>query len=614
MYTKLYTEQLNKYYSLLQAIDFFTQKFNLNQLSSYAFEFTNNMLDLGSSALFIKDEDYFVLIKENGYKLRSYNISDTPKLQRIATFNGNVMTGSFETYFEPSDIRTFSTKLVIPLIIKDLLYGFIISDGKKDGLFDQDDILISKALMQLFNNSLESSKNFSDLQLINSQLDQKIFNLFSINHSSRMLLSELDLQKLYSLAIDIFSELTSSQITSFGLYDEIKDKIIIRGYKDVFSSDKYYGEFELINKTYNGYKVVFHYRDDKEELQKIFKNYGDFEHMGAEHIILIVKERVLGFVTISKPVNDRAYDQSLFELVESLAASAYISFKNAIYFKEINRQKKSIEQKLNILINLNTLIRNINSCVSLEELCDVAVKTLQYSFGIKKVFIALREKNSYIIKNHTGFDLTDCNLIINERWGNINKDAFISFMGNEAANFLSEELLADIGTSNCLVISPIFTDSIDIEEEEAPLGYIVVLHTQESLKEEEVLLIETMCSSISPVISHLQTVKQIKQEYVTNQQEAFVASLRNKLLNRDKYLIDFYIFYRIIPQIPFEEPDLSRYKQQEYYYFNNILIVLSYTELYEDDFAGSIEPTNEEEIISALKKVYTRNIKEGNNC
>jgi GAF domain-containing protein len=604
MYTKLYTEQLNKNNSLLQAIDFFTQKFNLNQLSSYAFEFTNQILNLGASALFIKEDGLFKLVKIKGYCIEDYAIADNSKLQSIATLHGNVMTSGFESYFEVEDIEKFNARLIIPLIIKDLLYGFIISEGKEGCCLNEEDMLMSKALMQLINNSLESSKNLADLQLINKQLDQKIFNLFSINHSSRMLLSELDLSRLYSLAIDIFSELTSSRVTSFGLYDDIKDRIVIRGYKDVFSSEKYYGDFELADNNHIGYKVVFHYQDDKEELKRIFKNYDDFRHMDVEHIILLVKEKVLGFVTISKPINDRAYDQSLFELIESLAASTFISFKNAMYFNEVDRQKKSTEQKLHILTNLNTLIRNINSCTSLEELCDVAIKTLHYGFNIKKAFIALKEKDSYIIKNHAGFELSDDKLITNEKWGNINKDTFVSFMNSEVPKFISESLLADVGPSNCLVISPISIDNLDIEGDGPAMGYVVVLLTQESLKEEEVLLIETLCSSISPVINHLQTVKQIKQEYIANEREAFVTSLRTKLFNRDKYNIDFYIYYKNITHLPFENPDLTRYSQQEHYYFDNMLLVLSYAGLYEEDFDGSIEPSSEEEVIDALKKAY----------
>ncbi len=56
------------------------------------------------------------------------------------------------------------------------------------------------------------------------KLDKKIFNLFFINHCSRTLLSELNLEKIYMLCIDIIRELTASSVTSFGLYEDARDK------------------------------------------------------------------------------------------------------------------------------------------------------------------------------------------------------------------------------------------------------------------------------------------------------------------------------------------------------------------------------------------------------
>ena len=607
MINQVTPEKLHGQDALLQAIDFFTQKFSISQLTNYSFEFTNRILTLSSSAMFIKKGNSFELLKEKNYNIDHYLIEDNPRLQRIATFYGNVMSSNFDHYFDKQDLNVFSPQLIIPLIIKDLLYGFIITKGKTDDAMSQDDLIMAKALMQLINNSLESSKNLMDLQHTNNQLDQKIFNLFSINHSSRILLSELDLNKLYSLATDIFSELTSSRITSFGLYDEIKDKIVLRGYKDVFSATKHQKDFTLVSSSYKGYKVVFHYQDDKELLQQIFTNYEDFKYMDTEYIILIVREKVLGFVTISKPVNDRAYDQSLFELIESLAASTYISLKNAIYFNEIDRQRKSIQQKLHILTNLNTLIKNINSCVTIEELCDLSIKTLHYSFGIKKAFIALKEKNEYIIKKYVGFELNNNSLETNNMWVNTYQSSAVSYLSQDAIEYLPKYLLDDIGSTNCLVINPISSSNADIDQDQGPLGYVVVLETTQNLKEEEVLLIETLANSISPIVNHLQELVQLKRKYVVDQKEAFIECLNNKLTLKDKYSIDFYIYYKNLIQIPFEQLDLSCYSQYEYYHFDNLIIILSYDQICESQF-NSIEASSVEEAIIKIKKAYIQNL------
>lgn len=593
----------NRYEALLQAIDFFTQKFNVKQLANFAFDFTNEILSLNSSALFVKNNSCFMLTKVANYAMDNHFIESTAKLQRIATFYGNVMISDFLNFFEAEDISKYNTKIVIPLIIQDLLYGFIISDGKEGEDFNQSDLNIAKALMQLINNALENSKNFSDLQKTNKQLDQKVFNLFSINQSSRMLLSELNLKRLYSLSIDIFSELTSSKITSFGIYDEIRDKIIIKGYKNVFSSEKYYQEYKLYSTDYNGYKLVFHYNNDKELLKEIFVNYNDFEKLEAEYIILIVKNKILGFVTISKPVNDRAYDTSLFELIESLAASTYISLTNAIFFQETNRQKKVIEQKLNVVTRLNSVIKNINSCEDIDELCDITIKTLHYGFKIKKAFISIRNKNEYQIKNSIGFETKKDIMPLSDYWSKINADSiYYEFTSNNNSNFFRKEFLEEIGESNCLIIAPLTVEGLDSIDSVYPAGYIVIFQTSESIKEEELLLVETIGNSISPIITHLNTVNQIKNEYMINQENSFITSLHKKFKLKSDFDIDFYIYYKSVTEKPFVDTDLSMYLEYEHFCIKGYVFVLSEVELQNDMFDGTV---NGESVNSVIQMIST---------
>ncbi|MFZ5353815.1 MAG: GAF domain-containing protein [Bacillota bacterium] len=604
MFDEKNISKLYRYEALLQAIDFFTQKFNVRQLANYAFDFANEILTLNSSALFLMEGDSFKLVRVRNYYISDYTISNTDKLQRIATFYGNILKSNFDNFFNAEDIKQFDTQIIIPLIIQDLLYGFIISNGKAVEAIDEDDLIISKALMQLINNSLESSKNFSDLQEKNKQLDQKIFNLFSINQSSRMLLSELELNRLYSLSIDIFSELTSSKVTSFGLYDEIKDRIIIKGFRNVYSNAKVYLEFELFNTEYNGYKVVFSYKDDIEQLKRIFVNYEDFEKLEAEYIILIVKNKLLGFVTISKPVNDRQYDEGIFELIESLAASTYISFTNAIFFQETIRQKSIIEQKLTTLTKLNALIKNIHNCLDLNELCDLSIKTLHYAFGIKKAFIALKDNGRYIIKSSVGYTSDQQELKMNDNWKRLHgTEMFYSFTRDTCYDYIDDKYAADIGETNCLVISPIYADGIDIDEEDNNIGYMVVLQTPESLREDELLLIDTISNSIAPIINHMSSVQQLKKDYKLNQQNLFISALNRKFYNKEHFSIDFTIYYKRIEEKPFVEADLSGYQMFENFYFSNYVFILSELPLDEVLFDGVIGTQSIEQVVSDIKSI-----------
>ncbi len=598
-----YISKLYRYEALLQAVDFFTQKFSQDQIALYALDFANEILTLNSSALFLLDGESFKLRKNRNYHIEQHEIPDSYKLQCIATFLGDVIQSDFYRFFNPGDLDDFNAKLIIPLIIHDKTYGFIVSDGKSIGELDEDDIIIARTLMRLIDNSLENSKIFAELQEKNIQLDQKVFNLFSISQSSRALLSELDLDNIYSLSIDIFSELTSSKVTSFGIYDDIRKKIIVKAYRHIFNSSKYYKEFELRNTSYSSSKMIFHYEKDRAELDKIFMNVHQFSELEAEYIILIVKDKILGFVTISKTVNDRLYDESLFELIESLAISTYISLNNAMHFKEVTHQKQIVEQKLNILVKLNKLIKNINSCEDIDELANLTIRTLNISFGIKKAIFAVKDHDKIIMKDSVGFSTAIESMQISQIWDDIsNNGIFFSYIKNSLEDYFETQLISDIGDHNCLVIAPLVVDSHNYFEASKTLGYLIVLQSSESLKEEEILLIDTISNSISPIMDHMLTVLNIKAEYMLNPEQAFLKSLDKYTTNKKCFFIDFFIYYKKIDKKPFTPIDLSAFDILSPISLDGFLFIFSEQKLDDDNLDGFITGgSSSEEIIEKIK-------------
>lgn len=598
------TDKIYKYEVLLQAIDFFSQKFTIQELAENAFIFVNKLLPFNSSVLFIKENDLFVQKNTRNYHFSGYTIPNSKSLQSIATYVGNILVSSFDNFFNKEDIIQFNIKIVIPLIIYDKLYGFILSDGKTTNEFDEDDLKILNAFMRIVNNSLENIAFFNELQQTNKKLDKKIFDLFSVYQSSKLLFSQLDLDSLYSLAVDIFSEVTSSKVTSFGLYDEISQKILIKGYKNVSSFSKYYDEFELNDLNYNASKIVLHIKRDNKIIKKLFKNSHKFEHLEAEYIVLIIKDQTItGFVTLSKTTNETTLDDSIFELVESLATSTCIALSNALLFREVNRQKALAEYKFQTLYKLNKLIKNINSCTNLKELCQITIQTLHIAFGIKKALIALNDNDEFLIFNHIGFEKPDNKLAINSSWNKLSEEGII-YKHSSSFNheYFSGEFLNSIGESNCLVISAIKNTQVLINENSI-LGYIIVFQTSESLKEEEILLIDTISNNIGAVIKHLKTMESIKLNYVVNQREAFLSELKTKLYNQNNYYIPVYIYYKKILQLPFVQTELTDYKEYEHYYFDNILFVLSETEIEKDIFDGCITADNLEDFFDKIKQI-----------
>ena len=580
------TNRMYRYDALIKAIDFFTQRFTLEQLSKYSFEFANEILTLNSSALFILQDGEFRLKNKRLYNLKEYRIENKEKIQKIASLHGSIILDNFGNFFEDEDIENLKMDLVIPLIIDGLLFGFIISDGKALGEFNDEDYTMAMALMRLFNNSLENSRNFRDLKIRNRELDQKIFNLFAVNQSAKSLLSELSLDNLITMAVDVFSELTTSKITSFGIVDEISQKLQILGYRNVDTFTTALTEFEINpNVIPSRDKIVLNLDKDIDRVKELFVNWKEFYSLNAQYIILLVRDRLLGLVTISEPLADKDYDATMFELIESLASCTFIALENALLFEETSRQKEIIEAKFQTLSNFNTLVNNINQCISIEELCDITLQTLNISFDIERAFIAFREGDCYRIKysiDEIGLNQT---LFINDKWQTtFDGDTIYNFLAQDNISYLGEEICKLFDDSTGMVISPIILDRLEIGERKKPFAYIVVLKTPDNLQEEEILLIDTIAKNITPVIYHMDLLDKYQKSYVPNSRQLFYDAIDKKLKARDKYNLDFNIYYKILNGGPFHHRNLTKYQAYEHYLIDNYLFIISYEDLSLEDF------------------------------
>lgn len=595
------TNKLYIHEALLYAIDFFTQGFDTSQIINYAFDFTNEILTLNSTAVFLKEGKDFVLHKSKNYKLKNYKISASDNLKRIAQFHGDIIKSNFKFFLDEKEISIFKPKIIIPLIVKDKTLGFIISDGKVIGKLDDSDYSIATTLMRLINKSLENTLYADELKQKSKELDLQIFNLFFINQTTKTLLSELDIESVYTLCTDIIGEVTCSKITTFGLYDDMKENIVIKGYRDIFSFTKYYSEFELLEKKYDSDKIILNFNEDREEIKKIFKNWKEFEELQTEYIIMIVKDSILGFITISKPVNDRKYDALMLNLVESLASIIYIAITNANLFKKIKDQKSTIEKKYNILSKLNKIIKNINSSSNIEGLSRRIIKTLNIGFGIDKGFIIFKQKGKYKIMDSIGFDTDIETIEKTKNWNTIDENGIIyEFSSINVDRYFNEKLCKDIGESNCLIISPIEIGDINFQKQ-TNLGYIVILKTKRSLEPQQIVLIDTISGSIAPVIKQLNYTEQIQKEYILNQQELFLKELEEKIIYKERYNIDFKIYYKLIIKKPFVEIDDRLYSEYKYYYFDNHLFILSEENLSKEAFDGCIELDRIDEVFEFFK-------------
>lgn len=589
---------------LLQAIDFFSQSLHLEQLSYYGYEMVHDMLGLDRSCLFIRENGNYILKYQKNYGLDTWSIPESPDHKKVATLFGRIMTAEQKDYFAPSDLERFDAKFVIPLIIKDQMVGFIFSNGRKDGPFTEELLILAGALMQLMNRSYENAMNFLELEKKNYELDKKIFNLFFINHCSRTLLAELNLEKIYGICIDIIRELTASSVTAFGLYDETRDRILIKGYQDILTFQSYYGEFQMVPGAPVPTKVVYHLEKDRDELGRYFADVDELQQLKAEYIVMLVKDHILGFVSIGTPVSERVYDQTLFDLIETIATSIYISVVNAQFFEKIRIQNETIQKKFETLEKMNRITRNINSCESLEELCAIAMQSLQIGYGVKKGFLSLYQDNQLQVMGDINIPHFNGEAFTpGIRLRNLDeKGIFYDFSTKEVQQFFPEFEPDRHGDANCLVIAPIRIDRLALGDQ-GTLGYLVVFETESALKEEEILLIDTLSNSIAPIVFQMNETKRIQAHYVEDQEQLLLADIREKLENRAKYFIDFRIWFKRLTVKPFTKPDLSAFSEYPGYVAGDYLFSPLEDDVHPEGYDNSLIILDIEDFLKQVKLI-----------
>lgn len=556
---------LYRYNGILEAISFFSNRLTYEQITYSAFDFVNELLTVNKSVLY--------LLRNGQYgKAASRNLPDAPdaipsndRLADFALYVGNVVDGrtNLETYFAPDILDKTESNAMIPLILGHSLDGFILLSGRVTASFDENDIFVAQTLMSLFNNALESSKRLEELQTANRELDEKIFSLFAINQSAKAMLTEHRLDELNLLAVDVFSELTLSANTGFFIFDGKSEKYVLRAYRDVFHAG---GDPPSIALTLRPEARIINTRQivnmadesDTGYFSSLFEEgIESLSAIKARYIVFIFGKgnEILGFVTLGDTISGTGYKKSTFELVDSLASYTYIALSNAMLIKVVNDQKKLLELKLERLITLNELTKNINSAQSSQQMIDLAMETLTVSLGVESGMIALYqpERSQLLVSAATDSSLCGMAISLNARLEPLLRGNVI--FESDAA-LVSEYIGCDIGDAadnkGGLLVIPMFIELYEIRL----IGAIFIFKTCGSLlsEEENTLTFETIANHMAPLIDGFIALDKRKQEYIPDVLHQFTTELRMQIEECLQYHFDLEII-RLADQnaSPFKE-------------------------------------------------------------
>jgi len=547
---------LYRYNGILEAISFFTNRLTYEQIIHASFDFVNELLTVNKSVLYLLEGDQYRKVSSRNLPNAPYTVPQNPQLKNFALYVGNVVNGrqNLEAYFTADILSKTEASVMIPLMLEHSLNGFILLSGRVTADFNDNDVSVSRTLMNLFNNALESNSRLMELQTANRELDEKIFSLFAINQSAKAMLTEHRLDELNQLAVDVFSELTLSANTAFFLYDTKSEKYALKAYRDVFHAGSTTPPIYLTLRpeatAIMGRQIVNATDEsDAEYFSSLFEEgIAPLEALKARYIVFIFGRgnEILGFVTLGDTISGTDYKKSTFELVDSLASYTYIALSNAMLIKVVNDQKKLLELKLDRLITLNTLIKNINSAQTSKQMIDLAHETLTVSLGVENGMIALYqpENRQLLVSAATDNSLNGTIIPLTVRLEPLLKGKVIF---ESDATLVSEYIGHDISDAlqdkAGLLAIPMSLEHYEIRL----IGVIFIFRTYNSLlsEEENILTFESIANHMAPLLDGYIDLDRKKQEYIPDVMKQFTQELKAQIEECLEYHFDLEIIHLV---------------------------------------------------------------------
>lgn len=505
-------EQQQLYRSMLNTIDFFSQRLHFEQIVHYGYKIFEDLTLPESAAIYTLNEtgDYYVARESCGYEVLP-DISFCESHHEFASKNGFLLVQSSakEKYFEKEFLSSYQVDLVLPLIIENRLYGFIISkeSDKVSGIKNREFLNRFKDLLNL---SLEKADYYEKRQQMQMELNKRNFNLESFAQTMNILMTALDQKYIVEMCLDVVRELTASAVSSI-LLETRENYLTTAGYKDILHQNECFVNMALKEDAKTN-QIVFHVERDKNKLEDIFESIDEFKMLDAAYVVLLVKERIIGCITLGIPVSEVPYDEPLLEQIESLARMMYIALNNANQYKVIKEERNKMADQLKSLKHLNRSISIINGADSLDELCQHVLDTLQYGFDVSEGFIWIDYKGQSCYKGIPE-SLDDKPTKEIAKWLKEQEHELVEY------SVTSENPITG-ADSNCLVCIPI----LEQDYFETRLGYLVINKTKTPLDQGLSLIFKTLISSITPVVKQFLIIEEYQQQY-TKTPEALLSKL-----------------------------------------------------------------------------------------
>jgi HD-GYP domain-containing protein (c-di-GMP phosphodiesterase class II)/HAMP domain-containing protein len=272
--------------------------------------------------------------------------------------------------------------------------GTIVEVGSSDEI---------EILIESFNQMSQSiNVHLSELRQKASQLEQKNYELSTLQHIGRALSSNLEAEQLYESVVDnVINILSGVKRCSLMLVDEKHEQFIIKVAKGldpetIPASGRVPIERSIGAKVFhNGDSVLLNDLDKEEDSTQL-----DEARVKRSSICVPIKHsgKVIGILSVSNRISGTPFNETDLRLVEGVAREASIALKNSLMWNDLKRKVLELNtlhevgKTLGMVLDINKL---------LEMVLDLTAKVLG---GVKTSSVILydEETNSLQVMLYKG--------------------------------------------------------------------------------------------------------------------------------------------------------------------------------------------------------------------
>jgi len=451
--TESVTAKLYRYMGLMQTIGLFSQRLTRAQCLDIAFDSVNELVTIAHSLLYTvhegamqnesaepaasdaeseqtslagepagnpvlkTDEPCLRLRKAKGVTDPPPCLALTEPMRNLALMGTGILVRekALKAVLGDETCERLRVRALIPFVNDDELEGIILLGEKAVSGFDNDDAIILEALLRLADGALENNRRLEALARMNRAMDAKVFDLFAINQATRALMSETSLESLVHLSVDVFSEVMRSSRTALFLETAESCELPLLAYLNARdTTDLPDPDCRIVACAPDALpepmpQLADLNTDEGRALaSRLFPGGAEtLERIGARCLVLLERQgRLAGLVTLGERMEGGAYEQGQLEVIESLAAATLVAIENARLIEALGRQKRDLHERLERLLSLSTLIKNINASGNMETLLELTGRTLEASFSVRKGMLLLwdGEAEVFRVSRTIGFD------------------------------------------------------------------------------------------------------------------------------------------------------------------------------------------------------------------